>query len=33
MDKRTAICEYLKKHKEPIVIEHTGRIDYEKDEN
>jgi 2',3'-cyclic-nucleotide 2'-phosphodiesterase (5'-nucleotidase family) len=30
-DKDYLVCEYLKKHKEPIVIEHTGRIEYEKD--
>ena len=31
-DKDYLVCEYLKKHKEPIIIEHMGRIDYEKDE-
>ena len=31
-DKDYLVCEYLKKHNQPIVIEHAGRIDYEKDE-
>ena len=28
-DKDFLVCQYLKKHKEPIVIEHTGRIKFE----
>ena len=32
-DKDYLVCEYLKKHKQPIIIEHTGRIDFEKDED
>ena len=31
-DKDFMVCEYLKKHKEPIVIEHSGRIEFEIDD-
>ena len=31
-DKDFIVCEYLKKHKEPIVIEHSGRIEFEIDD-
>ena len=28
-DKDYLICEYLKEHKEPIIVNHSGRITYE----
>lgn len=31
-DKDYLVCEYLKKHPEPIVIEHSGRINFETDD-
>ena len=32
-DKDFIVCEYLKKHPEPIVIEHSGRITFESDDD
>ena len=31
-DKDYLVCEYLKKHKTPVVINHTGRISFEYDD-
>ena len=27
------VCQYLKKHKEPIVIDHYGRIEFESEDD
>ena len=32
-DKDYLVCQYLKKHPEPIVIEHTGRIEFESEDD
>ena len=32
-DKDFLVCQYLKKHKEPIVIDHYGRIEFETDDD
>jgi hypothetical protein len=32
-DKDYLVCEYLKKHKKPIVINHFGRIEFETEED
>lgn len=32
-DKDYFVCEYLKKHKKPLVIEHSGRIVFEEDDD
>ena len=31
-DKDYLVCEYLKKNKAPIIIDHTGRIEFEVDD-
>ena len=32
-DKDYLVCQYLKKHKKPIIINHYGRIEFESEED